>query len=1368
VDGGNTIGASVASTLELAAGTSSGVVATIAGIGSQYVHFADIVVDAGASWTIANTQTLAAGYTLTDNGTLINDGDLLTTVTLGAGGSVTNASTAAIMVTPVIGGQRYGVFSTGAGASVVNYGSIGGGVEAVYLEDGGTVANLGGTLSANYGVYIRNGAGTVTNTGTILTGPSGLGVGDYNLAVSLPSGFYSNLVQVGPGAVFGGPVDGGAATSSGNPGAGVLVLMTGASAGTLSGLGSQYYNFRKILIEDGASWTLKGANTIEAGVLLTEFQGATLSDAGTLVNNGDIEIGGTMTVGGLTGTGSVFLNPGATLAVQGTVAGGETVGLDGNGTVLDLGDPDGFAGSIAGFQGGETIDLAGVNPELVNYVNGTLSFTGGSFALPYTGAGVVVVSPSADGADIVVGDGWITDQSGDFDDPSKWVGGAVPGASTNAVIDFANDPVVTHDAGSDTVNSLTNVAGDFVMAGGTLSVTSFTNDSVMAWTGGTLIMQPGPDGTANFVNAAGATLEIEPNEIEARVGRSGTATFYNAGSITVGLGVNFAEINAALVNTGEVTVNQGNLLLFGGGSSNASLLQTTGSGVIAFEDTAPDGTFTLTGGVLGGVEAAVAFGTLDASAASSVFFNDLQLEGSGALLLGAVTAQTDAAFDQLPSSDTYLSGTATFTVYGGASLAGGVESGSGLTRLFGTGSIGGTFEVDGGRTVENDGFLAWSSGDITLGAGDSGAVTQSGTLANVASAILYVTATAGRLGIGTGGSGVFSNAGVAAFYAGSGEVDIDASVANTGYIQALSGVLSLNGGGSSDAGHLIVGSGATLQFGAVAGTTGGATFTLTGGALTAGSVVISGSTVDASAASTVSMDSLQLAGSGALLLGGVNGQTSGGFSEGPDSWENASGTPLLSGSGTFLVFGGANLAGGVQSGSGVTKLFGTSVLGGAGFSLDGGRTLENDGWLNWSSGNLTLGSGDASAVTQAGTLTNASGATLFVTASGDQIVDAAGGVVNNAGVIAVYAGAGEVDIDAPLDNTGYIQALSGTLGLDGGGSSDAGHLIEAAGATLVFGGTGTFTVTGGFYNVAVTTVFNDETLDLSAASGASFGTVMGVYAGGTLALGNLFVEANDFVLDEGMVRSNGILVVNGALSAAAGVLSGSGTTVLDAGGVITGEVQLDGGMTMQNGGTLTWMSGSIALGSGDASAATQAGVLNNLAVFDIETDGTLSSPGSGEVFNSGTIDKSGGLGTTAVNAAMSNGGTVIASSGTLTFGQVVGGAGEFVLDGTATLDLVGGTGSGSTMQFLHPGGTLETQVLGQFASTISGFAAGDAIDAASVKFVTGTTTVGFTGGTLTVTEGVQSVAFTLTGTYAAGGFHIIGPDANGGTEVGYA
>ncbi len=52
VTGGNTLGATAVSTLELASGTSTG---TLTGLGSKYIDFAQVTIDAGASWTVQGT-----------------------------------------------------------------------------------------------------------------------------------------------------------------------------------------------------------------------------------------------------------------------------------------------------------------------------------------------------------------------------------------------------------------------------------------------------------------------------------------------------------------------------------------------------------------------------------------------------------------------------------------------------------------------------------------------------------------------------------------------------------------------------------------------------------------------------------------------------------------------------------------------------------------------------------------------------------------------------------------------------------------------------------------------------------------------------------------------------------------------------------------------------------------------------------------------------------------------------------------------------------------------------------------------------------------------------------------------------------------
>jgi hypothetical protein len=109
-------------------------------------------------------------------------------------------------------------------------------------------------------------------------------------------------------------------------------------------------------------------------------------------------------------------------------------------------------------------------------------------------------------------------------------------------------------------------------------------------------------------------------------------------------------------------------------------------------------------------------------------------------------------------------------------------------------------------------------------------------------------------------------------------------------------------------------------------------------------------------------------------------------------------------------------------------LQGVGTIGGASVALqlDGGRTLENDGWLGWSDGAIQLGSGDGSTVTHAGTFTNAG--VLSITAA-DQLSASDGSKLINSGVIAVDSGVGPITIAAALENDGVLALNSGNLSI---------------------------------------------------------------------------------------------------------------------------------------------------------------------------------------------------------------------------------------------------------------------------------------------------------------------------------------------------
>lgn len=240
--GGNPLAATVASTLELAAGATPG---TLTGVGSRYVDFADILVDGGAAWVLGAANTIAPGYLVTVSGTLTNQGTISGPATTGAGvtlagGAVTNVSGARIA------GTKYGVLGSGAAGTVIDGGVITGTAGAgVGLKAGGIVGVAsGGTITGiKYGVTIGGAAGTVVTGGSIAAGAKGT-------AVAFAASF-ANRLEVYPGAAFTGTINGGGTGST-------LELGVGTIAGAITSFGSQYLNFGTIALDSGARWSVAG------------------------------------------------------------------------------------------------------------------------------------------------------------------------------------------------------------------------------------------------------------------------------------------------------------------------------------------------------------------------------------------------------------------------------------------------------------------------------------------------------------------------------------------------------------------------------------------------------------------------------------------------------------------------------------------------------------------------------------------------------------------------------------------------------------------------------------------------------------------------------------------------------------------------------------------------------------------------------------------------------------------------------------------------------------------------------------------------------------------------------------------------------
>lgn len=249
--------------------------------------------EAGTAWTITNAGQIDSQATGTGGYGIV----------LESGGTVSN------LAGGLIAGSRAVAVYNGRGI-VSNQGNISGVDLGVYLYLGRITNQATGTISAsngnaveiagspdgvlNLGSITASGDGVLLSSGGLLTNAAGGQIGGGAIGVSL----YGTLVNAGAitggtdavlfaaghanrlvmssGAAFAGTVDGGNIVGS-PTGSSTLELASGAAAGTLAGIGTQYIDFANVLVDAGASWTFA------SGTLLGQ-----ISDLGTLTNSASL------------------------------------------------------------------------------------------------------------------------------------------------------------------------------------------------------------------------------------------------------------------------------------------------------------------------------------------------------------------------------------------------------------------------------------------------------------------------------------------------------------------------------------------------------------------------------------------------------------------------------------------------------------------------------------------------------------------------------------------------------------------------------------------------------------------------------------------------------------------------------------------------------------------------------------------------------------------------------------------------------------------------------------------------------------------------------------------------------------------------
>jgi fibronectin-binding autotransporter adhesin len=395
--------------------------------------------------------------------------------------------------------------------------------------------------------------------------------------------------------------------------------------------------------------------------------------------------------------------------------------------------------------------------------------------------------------------------------------------------------------------------------------------------------------------------------------------------------------------------------------------------------------------------------------------------------------------------------------------------------------------------------------------------------------------------------------------------------------------------------------------------------------------------------------------------------------------------------------------------SGITKIgAGAMTLSGATITL--GSMTVADGTVNFTgSPTVTLSGGIlVSDVYSTGAATNAvlnidSGSvTVGNIVMGNSPGAAAVGTINQSGGTVRTTGSSAENDGVrlghfPAGNSTY-NLSGGTLILDNGTDLDIGcdgtGLFNQTGgeafATRVVvnkrtggAGNGTFTVSGGTFNVGSGGIVND--------SGPYAVNVGG--SGGTIKASATFTSALNMTLsgtgaNAATFHTNGnAITLSGALSGSGGLnKSGAGTLTLSGVNTYTGATTVDGGTLLVTG------SGQVYPGTPQA----------NVGTFTINSGGTLQVTGGGQIYKNLSDNKSGAL-------TVNSGGTLVienwALSSTASLGYLYFAAGNIVVNGgtirtIGTSNATDNNGGGRTFTIGAAGATLESANAGQTWSIV--------------------------------------------------------------------
>jgi T5SS/PEP-CTERM-associated repeat protein len=1168
------------------------------------------------SGTIGNAASIATAPSISENGAgilVINntgtlDGSIVsnnvgevganTTVNNNAGGlwqtsyitdsGTINATGSTINVTGtssgiVVGNNGGGAFTASAGSTVTaDFLNI---AQGVGSQGTVTITGPGTTLNTTAGQYQNIAVGfdgtaslTVSNQAVVTTTNMGVG-GNHEAGITGAldvnnATLNTQGLTIGDAGTANATVEAGGTVSTGflfignqATGVGSLTVTGAGSVVSTNGLGFGNFGASATLnITNGGAFDLgAGASTI-AGALHIGSSGS-LGGSGTIngnvVDDGNITVAsGTLDIAGnLSGTGTVTINPGATLELGGSAA--ETIAFIGGGT-LQLDNAPGFSGTINGLASGSGNFAITGQGSVATTSGDAIDFTssGGAVGTPAelsvtTGGPISATSSTAAGINVTqngFGDITIdtlnTVSGGNFGiEATNSSDGNISIETANTVTGTVQYGVLARTTGAGNVNVTTDVAS-VISSGGSgivvnnrdLNLAASSNSMVTVTNNGTISAGP----TNNLSGSASGGIVAGYN------GASGTASAANTavnGTVivnnnsTINNGAGYG-VNAYNYGNGDVTVNDAAGTSVSGTQYGLSAAQNSkGTGNVA---------------VNVGANAIINAGSLYGVLATSVSDGSVSIStSSGDVITSGGTGLNASEQASAVSVGHNVTVIANGTIHAGANLN---TSGSGSAGILAGFNPNGTNTVG----VPNNpvtGSVFVTSNAVVTAAGTNGGINAynygSGNVTVTTGATSSVTATAGtgiNANANDGGNVSVTNGG--------------SSAGTTGLFAGdyLGGTIVVENDGTVT-GTSFSGIGVTHN---TATSTGSTTITNT----------VTGTVIGAANHSAININND--AGIATINNSGVIGSVAS-LANAPAITENAAGTVIINNNGTidggiitnstgFLGANGTvnNNAGGLWQANFIGD-DGTVNGTGAGSSI---QVLGSGGFSAGSSGSgtLTLSAGAALSASflNIGNLVGSHG-TVTVTGPGTSVNTTSGQyqnigvgfdgtasltIANQAAVTTSFmdvASNHDVGVTDTLDVNNAT--LNATQGLTIGDAGTANATVEGGGVVntsfLSIGtqanGTGSLTVTGVGSVVSTVGIAFGPTGG-SAALNVSNGGAVDIGSGTTTVAGAVHVGSSGFLQGAGTINGNvvndGSLSVNAGQLEVTGALSGSGSTTI--------------------------------------------------------------------------------------------------------------------------------------------------------------------------------------------------------------------------------